>query len=169
MVGVLNRVIEKVAIRFDPLEDKALTDQLKGYQEKRSISGRPTYSASSATVGDHDLDALMLAMFAFNVEYDDIFANMKSQLAINILSAKEVHGVSIEHLNPNKQKVYDWLEIRTKKRENHTPGSRTSYKGAEKSMYEEKGVGSEIRSDMGLGIPPRHYTRSYRNNGTRRA
>ncbi len=169
MVGVLNRVIEKVAIRFDPLEDKALTDQLKGYQEKRSISGRPTYSASSATVGDHDLDALMLAMFAFNVEYDDIFANMKSQLAINILSAKEVHGVSIEHLNPNKQKVYDGLEIRTKKRENHTPGSRTSYKGAEKSMYEEKGVGSEIRSDMGLGIPPQHYTRSYKNNGTRRA
>lgn len=145
MVSILNKVIEKVAIKFDEKFDLAIIAQLKGYEEKRSASGKPTYFASSATVGDHDLDALLLAMFAFNVEYDEIFSAMKSQLAINILSAKDVHGKDIKHLNPNHNQTT--LEIKTKKRDNYSPGSRTaSFKRT--VAIEEKGSPGEIRSEL---------------------
>lgn len=168
MVSVLNRVIEKVAIKFDENSDKAVMDQLKGYQEKRSISGRPTYSASSPTVGDHDLDALMLAMFAFNVEYDDIFIAMKSQLAIHVLKATEMYGENIQNLNPNKSKQYDGLEIKTKKRENYSPGRRTTYMDS-RHQESERTNSSEIRIDSRPGMMPVGYTRSTYNSGTRRA
>lgn len=145
MVSILNKVIEKVAIKFDEKFDLAIIAQLKGYEEKRSASGKPTYFASSATVGDHDLDALLLAMFAFNVEYDEIFSAMKSQLAINVLSAKDVHGKDIKHLNPNHNQTT--LEIKTKKRDNYSPGSRTaSFKRT--VAIEEKGSPGEIRSEL---------------------
>lgn len=168
MVSVLNRVIEKVAIKFDENSDKAIMDQLKGYQEKRSISGRPTYSASSPTVGDHDLDALMLAMFAFNVEYDDIFIAMKSQLAIHVLKATEMYGENIQNLNPNKSKQYDGLEIKTKKRENYSPGRRTTYMDS-RHQESERTNSSEVRIDSRPGMMPVGYTRSTYNSGTRRA
>ena len=145
MVSILNKVIEKVAIKFDEKFDLAIIAQLKGYEEKRSASGKPTYFASSATVGDHDLDALLLAMFAFNVEYDEIFSAMKSQLAINVLSAKDVHGKDVKHLNPNHNQTT--LEIKTKKRDNYSPGSRTaSFKRT--VAIEEKGSPGEIRSEL---------------------
>lgn len=145
MVSILNKVIEKVAIKFDEKFDLAIIAQLKGYEEKRSASGKPTYFASSATVGDHDLDALLLAMFAFNVEYDEIFSAMKSQLAINVLSAKDIHGKDIKHLNPNHNQTT--LEIKTKKRDNYSPGSRTaSFKRT--VAIEEKGSPGEIRSEL---------------------
>ena len=145
MVSILNKVIEKVAIKFDEKFDLAIIAQLKGYEEKRSASGKPTYFASSATVGDHDLDALLLAMFAFNVEYDEIFSAMKSQLAINVLSAKDVHGKDIKHLNPNHNQTT--LEIKTKKRDNYSPGSRTASFKRTVAM-EEKGSPGEIRSEL---------------------
>ena len=145
MVSVLNKVIEKIAIKLDGKKDAAIMAQLKGYEEKRSASGRPTYSASSATVGDHDLDALMLAMFAFNVEYDEIFSSMKSQLAINILTSQDMHGKDVSHLNPNHNKTT--LEIKTKRRDNYSPGSRTvMFK--QSIQFEERGSPGEIRSDM---------------------
>jgi hypothetical protein len=72
MVNNLNKIIEKKMIKFDVKIDAKLIEQLKGYEEKRGVTGRPTYKASSETVGDHDLDALMLAALAFNLEYSDL-------------------------------------------------------------------------------------------------
>lgn len=130
MVETLNRLIEKSVLKLDPIEDKKLIDQLKGYQEKRSIHGRPTYFAASSTVGDHDLDALMLASLAYNFEYSELFANLRTPLAIKILSAEDVHGKNIDHLNPSntysKNEEKDGLEIKFKKRENCAPNSRVS-------------------------------------------
>ena len=147
MVETLNRIIEKLAIKFDKLLDKPILDQLKGYQEKRSISGRPTYSASSAVIGDHDLDALMLASLAYNIEYSEIFANMRSTLAIRILSSEEVYGKNMTHLNPkSSNKNIDYgLDIHTKKRENCAPGNRTGYATTKASMPQERGTPGEIR------------------------
>ncbi len=140
MVSILSRVIEKVSIRFDENLDKPILDQLKGYEEKRNVSGRPTYSAASASVGDHDLDALMLSMLAFNIEYDEIFQNMKSQLAIAILSSEQIYGKNIKNLNPNAKIGYDGLEIRTKKRQNYTANSRTTFGGMSGRGYNDDPV-----------------------------
>ncbi len=167
MVGVLNKAIEKVAIKFDESADKALMDQLKGYQEKRSASGRPTYSASSAVIGDHDLDALMLAMFAFNVEFDEIFSNMKSQLAIRILKQEETYGRDLTHLNPNANLTNNGLDLIAKKRENYYPANRTSYAVSKRSGYEEKGVGTEMR--VGDNFSNGRIGTRNKNNTTRRA
>lgn len=149
MVETLNRIIEKVLIKFDKVADKAVMEQLKGYQEKRSVSGRPTYSASSAIIGDHDLDALMLASFAYNVEYSDIFANMKSTLAIRILSTEDMYGKNMSHLNPsttnNETNLDNQLDIRGKKRENYSPSNRTAYASSTPRVAQEKGVGTEMR------------------------
>lgn len=72
MVNNLNKIIEKKMIKFHPRVDAKLIEQLKGYEEKRGVTGRPTYKAASESVGDHDLDALMLAALAFNLEYSDL-------------------------------------------------------------------------------------------------
>lgn len=167
MVGVLNKAIEKVAIKFDESEDKAIMDQLKGYQEKRSVSGRPTYSASSAVIGDHDLDALMLAMFAFNVEFDEIFSNMKSQLAIRILKQEDTYGRDLTHLNPNANLNNNGLDIIAKKRENYQPANRTSYSRSITNRYSENGTGTEIR--VGDNFNNGRIGTRNKNNTTRRA
>ena len=167
MVGVLNKAIEKVAIKFDESEDRAIMDQLKGYQEKRSVSGRPTYSASSAVIGDHDLDALMLAMFAFNVEFDEIFSNMKSQLAIRILKQEDTYGRDLTHLNPNANLNNNGLDIIAKKRENYQPANRTSYSRSITNRYSENGTGTEMR--VGDNFNNGRIGTRNKNNTTRRA
>ena len=37
MVSILNKVIEKVAIKFDEKFDLAIIAQLKGYEEKKEV------------------------------------------------------------------------------------------------------------------------------------
>lgn len=134
MVETLNRLIEKMVIKLNPDEDKKLIDQLKGYEEKRGVTGRPTYYASNTSVGDHDLDALMLAALAYNLEFSEIFANLRTEIAIKVLSQEDIHGASTTHLRPSAaysgKTGNDVLEIRTRKRENCSPKSRVLYVGA---------------------------------------
>ena len=134
MVETLNRLIEKMVIKLNPDEDKKLIDQLKGYEEKRGVTGRPTYYASNTAVGDHDLDALMLAALAYNLEFSEIFANLRTEIAIKVLSQEDIHGASTTHLRPSAaysgKTGNDALEIRTRKRENCSPKSRVLYVGA---------------------------------------
>lgn len=55
-----------------PKSDDLLTKQLNGYiVDHTTTSGVPVYKASDETVGDHDLDALMLAFVAFTLETTD--------------------------------------------------------------------------------------------------
>lgn len=55
-----------------PKSDSLLTKQLNGYiVDHTTTSGVPVYKASDETVGDHDLDALMLAFVAFTLETTD--------------------------------------------------------------------------------------------------
>lgn len=133
MVETLNRLIEKMVLKLHTDEDKKLIDQLKGYEEKRGVTGRPTYYASNTAVGDHDLDALMLAALAYNLEFSEIFANLRTEIAIKVLSQEDIHGASTTHLRPSAAYAgnnNDGLEIRTRKRENCSPKSRVLYVGA---------------------------------------
>ena len=50
-------------------QDQVLTRQLQSYIiTKVSITGRPTYGLTDPQVGDHKLDALLLALLAFQME-----------------------------------------------------------------------------------------------------
>ena len=61
------RFFERQMIEI-PMEDELLIKQLHGYQIVRvNSSGVPVYEAGPS--GDHDLDALMLALMAIEVEY----------------------------------------------------------------------------------------------------
>jgi intein/homing endonuclease len=68
-------LVENTVRRFEAQDikfsyfDESLQNQLMGYLiDHKTQSGKPTYKATSPTVGDHILDALMLAMMGFTME-----------------------------------------------------------------------------------------------------
>ena len=44
---------------------------------------------------------------------------MNHNFTINVLSAKDIHGKDIKHLNPNQIKLH--LKLKRKKRHNYSP------------------------------------------------
>lgn len=72
MVENAARFLERGAYILDPIYDKDLINQMYGYIIKsRSPSGRPVYAAQDKRIGDHDLDAFMIAMYGFALEYSE--------------------------------------------------------------------------------------------------
>ncbi len=68
-------LVESAVRRFEandlcyPADDKQLTKELLGYIVDRvSIHGQFVYGTNSDSVGDHNLDALMLSLVAFTIE-----------------------------------------------------------------------------------------------------
>ena len=83
--------IERALLMIDPKADIDLINQMKGYEEKsRSITGRIVYQ-KDAKHGDHDLDAMMIAMVGFQLEYSSLFNHMES-VSIRTVSKEEMHG-----------------------------------------------------------------------------
>ncbi len=116
MVNNLNKIIEKKMLSLDPKADVKVIDQLKGYEEKRGVTGRPKYKAASETVGDHDLDALMLAALAFNLEYSDLLANGSLDIRIvkksnegEVLGKEKFTDIAEKHVRSLKPKSRDIL------------------------------------------------------------
>ena len=69
MVESCVRKFEANAIRF-PMSDEILLKQLHGYEVDRiSANGTPVYISGPA--GDHDLDAFMLGLLAFEIELSE--------------------------------------------------------------------------------------------------
>lgn len=67
------RYLERAAFRFDKVYDKELITQMENYEViKRLASGRAVYQAADEKIGDHDLDAWVIALLAFNMEFTDI-------------------------------------------------------------------------------------------------
>lgn len=85
-----NRFLEKLAIKLDPIRDKSLIEQMKGYEEKRGPSGIPTYAASNDTVGDHDLDAFMIACYGFQLEYGELFES--NTFSISVITQESMYN-----------------------------------------------------------------------------
>lgn len=55
-----------------PFEDESLRRQLLGYHIKRlSPNGNPVYAPITDSIGDHDLDAMMFALYAFTKEFSE--------------------------------------------------------------------------------------------------
>jgi len=71
--------LEKDLLRFDPEYDKDLIEQAKYYiLLHRTPSGRPVYGTSSDEVGDHDLDAFMIALFGWSREHSHFLTQQEN-------------------------------------------------------------------------------------------
>lgn len=69
-------MFEENVVALDIERDKILEEELIGYHEKnRTPNGRIVYAASNSKVGDHNLDAFMLSLYAIHMEYSDLFAS----------------------------------------------------------------------------------------------
>lgn len=66
------RYLERKAYMFDNKHDASLMEQMGNYVILRTApSGKKVYGASIEKIGDHDLDAFMLAMLGFTLEYQE--------------------------------------------------------------------------------------------------
>ena len=81
---------EEGMVSLDLERDKALEDELTGYIEKsRTPSGRIVYAASNPKIGDHNLDAFMLSLYALHMEYSDLFKDKGMPAVAVVLSGPE--------------------------------------------------------------------------------
>ena len=96
-----NRFLEELYLILDSVNDKDLIEQMKGYEEKRGSSGIPTYSASNAAVGDHDLDAFMLAIYGFQIEYGEFFET--TSVAISIITQDDMYSYTKNSIHEDDQ------------------------------------------------------------------
>ena len=81
---------EEGLISLDLERDKTLEDELTGYIEKsRTPSGRIVYAASNPKIGDHNLDAFMLSLYALHMEYSDLFRDKGMPAVAVVLSGPE--------------------------------------------------------------------------------
>jgi hypothetical protein len=72
MVENLSNTLEKKSLYFSSVEDNDIIMQMKNYLIKNvSVNGAKSYSFRDKQIADHDLDAFMLTIYAFNVEYGD--------------------------------------------------------------------------------------------------
>jgi len=66
------QILEKDLLTLDAKEDLDLIKQMKNYIQKSRNQGRVTYGYVSKKIGDHDLDAMMIAFYGFKKLYSSI-------------------------------------------------------------------------------------------------
>lgn len=89
-------ILERDLLALNPEEDKDIIAQMKNYIEKSRNKGKIVYSYVSKKVGDHDLDALMFALYGFRVLYSTMFDGPVMQ---TMLKFSTPIGEGEEHLN----------------------------------------------------------------------
>lgn len=104
MVENLSRIISAQGIILQEDLDRNIILQLKNYCIlSQSASGLKTFGArDKVTIGDHDLDALLLAALAFRMNLDDEFGSSSVSFA-PIVNSKESVGFST--LNVEKKEL----------------------------------------------------------------
>lgn len=93
MVDCTARLLERGYLLLEKKYDQELISQLNNYVKLRtSQNGKPIYGADNATIGDHDLDALMVAVLGFNMQYSQFLNGNNSSLQINVVSRDFIAG-----------------------------------------------------------------------------
>lgn len=110
MVNLFTRVLEQGLIDI-PHEDEILKKQMIGYHiERFTPAGIPVYGKDEK-VGDHALDALMLAILGFNMEYNPLH---KPRLANKMQNIDSVLFKKVDIGNSNKLSPTDLSLLRDK-------------------------------------------------------
>lgn len=93
MVENTVRYLEREMYMFDSEYDRDLMDQMGNYIIKgRSPTGKPNFIAEEAKIGDHDLDAFMLAILGFSMEYSQFLNAQTSDVIVQLVSRSEMSG-----------------------------------------------------------------------------
>lgn len=89
MVENAVRMFERGLFSF-PKTDEILKDQLGGYViQRRTQLGKPVFGPREERIGDHRLDALMLAFLGFHLEFSDL---LKLHFTSKIAFAQNLRG-----------------------------------------------------------------------------
>lgn len=116
MVENLANTLEKKSLYFSSEEDNDIIMQMKNYLIKNvSVNGAKSYSFRDKQIADHDLDAFMLTIYAFNVEYGDYirpqsleyatgFSKELVEPALNMDSLYDAIGVYVSRTSKSKFK-----------------------------------------------------------------
>lgn len=75
-------ILEKDLLTLHPKHDHDIILQFKNYVEKSRNKGRVTYGYLSKKIGDHDLDAIMIALFGMKKTYSSLFISDSTQALI---------------------------------------------------------------------------------------
>lgn len=80
-LAVMNAVeiLEKDLLALHPKEHHDIILQFKNYVEKSRNNGRVVYSYISKKIGDHDLDAILFALFGMKKLYSTLFISDSTQ------------------------------------------------------------------------------------------
>lgn len=93
MVENCTRYLERGHFIFDADYDKDLMAQMGNYIIKnRSPTGKPSFCADEAKIGDHDLDAFMLAALGFSMEYSQFLNAETSDVIVQLVSRGVMDG-----------------------------------------------------------------------------
>ena len=93
--------LEEERVALDDIDDDELILQLKNYSiVKKTLAGN-VYKAKDKKIGDHDLDALMIALYIF----EKIYGTMLS--AGNLLHAAPAYMSSVETIDVKSRTVFD--------------------------------------------------------------
>ena len=85
------RLLERGQLKFDIDNDVDLMAQMGNYIiTRRSNVGRPVYGVMSTKVGDHDLDAYMLALFGFSMESSISLTAHTSDVLVRMVSKSDM-------------------------------------------------------------------------------
>lgn len=95
------RYLERDQLMFDADYDKDLMNQMSNYIVKgRSPSGKPNFAAEDEKIGDHDLDAFMLALLGFSMEYSEFLNMQTSDVIVKLVSRDEIKNAGSENKVP---------------------------------------------------------------------
>ena len=87
------RMIERDLVKFDEEYDQDLLLQMRSYEIlRRSPTGRPVYGVKDKSIGDHDLDAFMLALLGWSMQYSEFLNQGVPDLLIKTVSREEMMG-----------------------------------------------------------------------------
>ena len=96
------QVLEKQLLSLDKDEDKDIISQMKNYVQKSRNKGKVVYGCVSKKIGDHDLDAFMIALFGFKKEYSSTLQGL-----LEVGGFKFAHGVSNRNITDDFAEVVD--------------------------------------------------------------
>jgi len=146
MVENAVRMFERGIFIF-PRSDDTLKDQLAGYIiQRRTQLGKPVYGPREERIGDHRLDAMMLAFLGFHLEFSEL---VKMQFTHNIGFAKGLRQPRKYGPQPGDTVVIDPREKKSK-----SPRQKLMPEGSRDEFVTEVGVASNVRRAGGRKGPP---------------
>ena len=121
-------MFERDLITLQAKEDHDIILQLKNYVEKSRTKGRIVYGYLSKKIGDHDLDALIMALFGMKKTYSTLFVGETTQALMRVVesnSNKEAQAIEEESNIETARQIFGLSFGRNRSNSNEYKSSRS--------------------------------------------